>query len=147
MQYITKDGKMEQSRTSSRPVSFGDCDPAGIVFYPNVFRWVDAAFHDWLRPLGGHKAVCEKLGAVGLGLMEASARSRSPIRDGDRVDLRLAVENWGRRSVSLAYEGRVGDKPVFEAREVRGLFVVGQTGMTAGDISAFKAMMEGGERG
>ena len=24
-------------------VQFGDCDPAGIVFYPNFQRWIDAA--------------------------------------------------------------------------------------------------------
>ena len=24
-------------------VHFGDCDPAGIVFFPNFSRWMDAA--------------------------------------------------------------------------------------------------------
>ena len=24
-------------------VQFGDCDPAGIVFYPNFQRWMDEA--------------------------------------------------------------------------------------------------------
>ena len=24
-------------------VQFGDCDPVGIVFYPNFQRWIDAA--------------------------------------------------------------------------------------------------------
>ena len=24
-------------------IHFGDCDPAGIVFYPNFLRWMDAA--------------------------------------------------------------------------------------------------------
>ena len=24
-------------------VEFGDCDPAGIVWFPNFFRWIDAA--------------------------------------------------------------------------------------------------------
>ena len=24
-------------------IEFGDCDPAGIVFYPNFQRWIDAA--------------------------------------------------------------------------------------------------------
>ena len=23
-------------------IEFGDCDPAGIVFYPNFQRWIDA---------------------------------------------------------------------------------------------------------
>ncbi len=24
-------------------VHWGDCDPAGIIFYPTYFRWIDAA--------------------------------------------------------------------------------------------------------
>ena len=27
-------------------VDWGDCDPAGIVFYPNFYRWMDRGF--WL---------------------------------------------------------------------------------------------------
>jgi 4-hydroxybenzoyl-CoA thioesterase len=33
-------------------VSFGHCDPAEIVFYPNFFRWFDAAFHSFLESSG-----------------------------------------------------------------------------------------------
>ena len=47
-------------------VSFGDCDPAEIVFYPNFFRWVDRCFHEMLRQrLGGHARLCRDLGAQG----------------------------------------------------------------------------------
>jgi len=30
-------------------VEFGDCDPANIVFYPNFYRWFDAATHHLLN--------------------------------------------------------------------------------------------------
>lgn len=29
----------------TRMVEWGDYDEAGIVFYPNYFRWMDGAFH------------------------------------------------------------------------------------------------------
>jgi 4-hydroxybenzoyl-CoA thioesterase len=132
---------MRQTHTFSQPVTFGDCDPAGILFYPNIFRWLDAAFHDWLRPLGGHAALCERLGAVGLGLIDVSARFRSPIRDGDRVVLRLSVENWAKRSVRLAYEGRVADRLAVEAKEVRGVFKKTQDGLVAADLSEFRDIL------
>ena len=32
-----------------RTVEWGDCDPAGIIFYPTYYRWMDAA--SW-RSLG-----------------------------------------------------------------------------------------------
>ncbi|BEU28074.1 hypothetical protein PBP221_82140 (plasmid) [Paraburkholderia sp. 22B1P] len=36
---------MTKETTFRIDVQFGDCDPAGIVFFPNYLRWVDAAFH------------------------------------------------------------------------------------------------------
>lgn len=47
-------------------ISFGDCDPAGIVFYPNFFGLFDRTFHAWLMAHGGHVAICEAIGAKGL---------------------------------------------------------------------------------
>ena len=34
---------MSLRHTTRFTVEFGDCDPAQIVFYPNYFRWMDAA--------------------------------------------------------------------------------------------------------
>ena len=33
-------------------VEWGDCDDAGIVFYPNYFYWLDSTFQRWLRAKG-----------------------------------------------------------------------------------------------
>jgi len=52
-------------------VSFGDCDPAGIAYYPNMFKWIDTTFHDWMRIHGGHATLCKRLEAIGIGLMES----------------------------------------------------------------------------
>ncbi|AJE44897.1 acyl-CoA thioesterase [Celeribacter indicus] len=123
-------------------VTFGDCDPAGIVFYPNIFRWMDAAFQKLLRPLGGHDAVCAEFGTIGLGLADAQAQFRSTIRDGDLLEIHTSYANWSRRSVTLAYEGRVDGRIAFEGREVRCLFIRGETGIVAGDIGALRSRLE-----
>ena len=123
-------------------VTFGDCDPAGIVFYPNVFRWLDAAFHKLLRPLGGHHGICKELGSAGLGLVDAQAHFRSAIRDGDVLDVSVSIAEWSRGSVTLVYEGRVGTRLAFEAREVRCLFIRENGGIVAGDISALRDKLE-----
>ena len=34
---------MSKIITHSVNVEFGDCDPAAIVWFPNFFRWIDAA--------------------------------------------------------------------------------------------------------
>ena len=33
-------------------VEWGDCDEAGIVYYPRYFYWMDCAFHRFLRARG-----------------------------------------------------------------------------------------------
>ena len=30
-------------------IMFGDCDPAGIVFFPNYSKWMDASSLNFLR--------------------------------------------------------------------------------------------------
>lgn len=129
------------------PVTFGDCDPAGIVFYPNIFRWMDAAFHNWTRPLGGHTAICQRLGAVGLGLMDASAAFKAPIRDGDTLEVAIAAIDWSEKTMTLNYTGRVGDRLAFEGREVRGLFKLVERGIVAAELGELRDILETGDVG
>ncbi|KAA0913956.1 acyl-CoA thioesterase [Aquicoccus porphyridii] len=123
-------------------ITFGDCDPAGIVFYPNAFRWMDTALHALLRPAGGHQVLCRKLDAVGLGLVDASAKFRHPMHDGDRLELRIAVTEWSRRSLTLGYEGSVEGRQTFEGREVRCLFTRTETGIVAADLAPLRTLLE-----
>lgn len=123
-------------------ITFGDCDPAGIVFYPNTFRWMDAAFHARLRQFGGHEVLCKRLNAVGLGLVDASAQFRHPMRDGDRLEVRITSLEWSRRTLTVAYEGIVAATTTFEGREIRCLFSRTETGMVAADLSQLRAILE-----
>lgn len=126
---------------TSQPVTFGDCDPAGIVFYPNYFAWFDRTFHDWLRAFGGHAKVCESIGALGLGLMEVNAKFRTPSRDGDVLEIALSVVAWERKTLQLSYEGTIDGRTAVLGQEVRGLFKTSQTGMIAADIQELKAYL------
>jgi len=123
-------------------ISFGDCDPAGIVFYPNAFRWMDATFHNHLRAFGGHSDICKSLGAMGLGLVDAAAQFRRPMHDGDRLELRLDMTGWTPRSVALSYQGTVDGKVTFTGHEVRCLFARTDAGIAATDISALRTLLE-----
>jgi len=127
----------------TRVVSFGDCDPAGIVYYPNIFRWLDATFHVQLRPFGGHGAVCAQLGSVGLGLVDVSAQFRSPLRDGDHLTILPRFAQWGRKTLTLEYEGKVGERLAFTGQEVRCVFKTGPTEIFAGKTAELMALLEG----
>lgn len=121
-------------------ITFGDCDPAGIVFYPNIFRWMDAAFHAALHPLGGHAVICRELGAIGLGLLDATCAFQAPMRDGDQVTLHPRIADWGRKSLTVDYKGLVGGRACFAGREVRGIFVETPQGLVAEPISRLRAI-------
>ncbi|MEO0495951.1 MAG: acyl-CoA thioesterase [Pseudomonadota bacterium] len=115
-------------------VSFGDCDPAGIVFYPNIFAWLDRTFHAYLRDAaGGHAAVCEALGLKGVGLTEANCAFRAPLSDGDVLDVCVDTIDWGERGFQVNYRGRVGERTAFTAHEGRALFVERDGRLRAGD--------------
>ncbi len=45
--------------TTTRTILFGDCDPAGIVYTPNVAHFVVEAVHDYLAHLLGAPAIRE----------------------------------------------------------------------------------------
>lgn len=123
-------------------VVFGDCDPAGIVYYPNIYRWMDGTFQRFLQQYGGHAAVCDHLGAVGLGLMETHAKYRRPLKDGDALTIRMEITEWSAKSYRLIHRGFVGDDLAFEGTEVRALFEQRDGRMRAGEVSRLKTYLE-----
>ncbi|MEM7399723.1 MAG: acyl-CoA thioesterase [Pseudomonadota bacterium] len=131
MQLVLYNRIMDTIRTIK--ITFGDCDPAGIVFYPNFFRWMDATFHEALRPYGGHGAVSKQFEAVGIGLVDANAAFKSPARDGDILDISMTIAEWRPKLINLSYIGRTGENLVFEGWETRGLFVARGTSVSLGD--------------
>lgn len=124
-------------------VSFGDCDPAGIVFYPNYFRWTDALFHLFLdAKTGGHARLCKDIGAVGLGLMSVDMSFRSPVAPGQSLSVRLDGLDWQDKALTLHYSGHVGDRSAFRATETRGVFILEDGRMRAGTTDALRNRLD-----
>ena len=124
-------------------ISFGHCDPAGIVFYPNYFRWFDRCFHTFLlQRAGGHRLLCEKLQAKGIGLMDLQANFTSPAMDGDLMALTLSIDEWRDKVLLLSYEGRIGDRVVVQGHEKRGLFQMRDGRLRAGKMAPLRALLE-----
>lgn len=123
-------------------VVFGDCDPAGIVYYPNIYRWMDGTFQRFLQQYGGHGALCYKLNAVGFGLMETQAKYRRPLQDGDALTIRMEIASWATKSYRIEHRGYVGDEMCFEGTEIRALFERRDGRMRAGEVSRLKTFLE-----
>ena len=102
-------------------VAWGDCDDAGIVFYPHFFRWMDTAFHKWLRTLGsGHRHITRDFSLIGLPIVEANAQFRSPVSYDETLAVGVRIEAWMPRRFKVAYRGAKTDGTVvFDGHEVR----------------------------
>ena len=110
-----------RSHVSRFTVEFGDCDPAQIVFYPNFFRWMDAASLRFFRAAGvppwrEFEAQC---GIIGAPLVDASARFLRPASYGDVIDVDTAIDEWRGKSFVMSHIIRRGADVLVEGREVR----------------------------
>lgn len=121
-------------------VVFGDCDPAGIVFYPNIFVWMDRGFQYFLKDkAGGHAAICKELGSRGLGLINANCTFSLPIRQDDELVVAITAINFGPRTFDVKYQGSINGKTVFEGDEKRTMFVNKDGRIRAGDVSLLRS--------
>jgi len=95
-----------------RVVRFSDCDPAGIVFYPQYFVMFNGLVEDWFDDglqIGYERLVAQR--RIGLPTVRLEADFRGVSRFGDKVKLALAVERVGERSLTLQLQclGAGGD--------------------------------------
>jgi 4-hydroxybenzoyl-CoA thioesterase len=102
-------------------VQFGDCDPAQIVFYPNFFRWMDAASLHYFEAAGvppWHRRT-EQDGIIGTPIVDVQARFVAPATYGDRIDIETAIVEWRQKSFVMQHLVRRGETLLVEGREVR----------------------------
>ena len=95
-----------------RLIRFSDCDPAGIVFYPQYFVMFNGLVEDWVTEgleVGYTALVIGR--RIGLPTVRVEADFTAVSRMGDTVVLELAVERLGSRSLTLALRcvGAAGD--------------------------------------
>ena len=101
-------------------VFFGDCDEAGIVFYPRFFVWFDNSFGDWTRTLGlSQRSLREKFDMYATPIVDAGAKFRSPARYDDLLSIHAEIVDWKDRSFRVAYRAMRGDTLIAEGFEVR----------------------------
>ncbi|MCA9538326.1 MAG: acyl-CoA thioesterase [Myxococcales bacterium] len=108
------------SHESTVDVAWGDCDPAGIVFYPRYFAWFDHATHRMLTAAGlDHHTLVERYGAVGLTLVDAGASFKRPATYGARLTLHSRVDRIGRSSLTVKHAIHDAGGLIVEGHETR----------------------------
>ena len=93
-------------------VHWGDCDPAGIIFYPTYFRWMDAATWAFMDSVG-YSAQRMRSEQLAMPLVSADCQFLSPARHGDRCEVVSRIARFGGASFVVAHEVRGSDGNVF----------------------------------
>jgi len=85
-------------------IEWGQCDPAGIVFYPQYLMIFDSST-GWLFERTGLSplAMRKKYGIVGLPIVEVGARFVMPCRFDDEIIVESHVSEWGRSSFTVSH--------------------------------------------
>lgn len=116
-------------------VDWGDCDPAGIVFYPRYFAWFDRGAHRLFESVGlDHHAIQTTYDAVGLGLVDAQASFKRPATFGDRIRAEARIERMGKSSLTVEHRLTVGEAVIVVGREVRVWMVRNEAGVTSAPL-------------
>ena len=91
--------------TLALDVRFGDCDPAGIVYFPRFFDFFHQAMESWFPAhlgFGYEEFVRDR--KLGFPAVHTEADFKRPCRFGERIEIRQRVTKIGRSSISFAYE-------------------------------------------
>jgi len=86
------------TRTTVLPIDvrFGHCDPAGIVFFPNLHRWMDASSLHFFMQCGvppWHQLTPVN-GIIGTPLLEHHTRFMKPMTYGQRIEVHTSIVEW-----------------------------------------------------
>jgi 4-hydroxybenzoyl-CoA thioesterase len=101
-------------------IEWGQCDPAGIVFYPQYLIIFDTST-GWLFERTGltPSAMRKKYGIVGMPIIEVGARFVVPCRFDDEVVVESEIGEWGRSSFTVRHRILKGGELALDGFEKR----------------------------
>ena len=100
-------------------VRWGDTDAAGIVYYPNFYKWMDEATHEYLKKIGFPSFELYEEQQIGLPLLEAKCQFKSPLRFEDRVVVKSKVNELHNKVFTIQHVFVKGERVVAEGYETR----------------------------
>ena len=112
---------MSRTHVHRVTVRFGDCDPAGIVFFPNFSRWMDEASLEFFMACGvpPWRELVKTRGIVGTPLLEIHTKFFRPATYGEAIEVHTCVEDWQAKTFRHRHRVLRGDTLLCEGTEVR----------------------------
>jgi 4-hydroxybenzoyl-CoA thioesterase len=102
-------------------VMFGDCDPAGIVFFPNFSKWMDASSLNFFVKCGvpTWRELFKTTGIIGTPLLEIHTRFMRTATYGETLQVHTSVQEWRSKTILQKHIVMRGDTVLCEGLETR----------------------------
>jgi 4-hydroxybenzoyl-CoA thioesterase len=112
---------MSKTTTMDVEIRFGDCDPAGIVFFPRYHRWMDAASLHFFMECGipPWHVLETTTGIIGTPLLEHHTRFLKSATYGERVTITTRIDEWHRKAFIQKHTVTRGEDLICESLETR----------------------------
>ena len=112
---------MSRTHVHRVEVQWGDCDPAGIVFFPNFSRWMDESSLGFFRACGvpPWRELAQARGILGTPLLEIHTRFLRPATYGETIEVHTCIEEWAAKTFRHRHRVRRGETLLCEGTEVR----------------------------
>ncbi len=106
--------------TRTVTIEWGDCDPAGIVFYPRYFAFFDASTAHLFGAVGLKKIdLLKKYDAVGFPMVDTRAQFKIPSKYGDEVVIETTVTEFRKSSFDIKHRLLKDGVEAIECTETR----------------------------
>lgn len=118
---MTLDASPSRRTVFTVQVQFGDCDPAGIVFFPNYSRWMDAASLHFFRECGvaDWRELERTRGLIGTPLLEIHTHFFQPATYGETLQIHTEVARWNAKAFVHHHRVMRDGTLLSEGRETR----------------------------
>jgi 4-hydroxybenzoyl-CoA thioesterase len=89
-------------------VHFGDCDPAGIVFFPNFSRWMDQASLAFFMACGvpPWRELARTRGIIGTPVLEIQTQFVRAATYGEQLQVHTTIESWAAKTFTHRHQVR-----------------------------------------
>lgn len=100
-------------------VKWGDTDAAGIVYFPNFYKWMDQSTAELFRSIGFPLSRLFSEEKVGTPLVETHCEHKFPAIFDDLVRIETTIAEVGDKSFKVTHEMYIGEILIARGYEIR----------------------------
>jgi 4-hydroxybenzoyl-CoA thioesterase len=103
---------------TTRILRFGDCDPAGIAYFPSYFHFLNGVMEEWWGTLGHSWREMIQKRRIGLPTVQLDTQFLAPGFMGDCLTFAVEIDTLGSRSLTVRHRVSRDETLLWRATQV-----------------------------